>query len=48
MGTGRLKRQKIMLPITTTGQPDYEFMASYIKNIDYKKRKQYLDYVERK
>ena len=37
-----------MLPVTTTGQPDYEFMEAYIKNIDYKKRKQYLDYVEGK
>ena len=26
MGTGRLLRQKIMLPITDTGSPDYEFM----------------------
>ncbi len=46
MGTGRLKRQKIMLPITQNGQPDYAFMEQYIKNIDYKKRKQYLDYAE--
>ena len=34
-----------MLPITQNGQPDYFFMENYIKNIDYKKRKKYLDYV---
>lgn len=43
MGTARLKRQKIMLPVTNNKQPDYEYMAQYIMNLEYTKRKQYLD-----
>ena len=32
MGTGRLKRQKIMLPVTESGAPDFDYMAAYVKN----------------
>lgn len=31
MGTARLMRQKIMLPVDDKGNPDYAFMESYIK-----------------
>ena len=31
MGTGRLYRQRIMLPATSDGKPDYDFMESYMK-----------------
>lgn len=31
MGTARLKKQKIMLPVDEIGEPDYEFMEEYIK-----------------
>lgn len=48
MGTGRIKRQKILLPIDTTGQPDYEYMENYIKRLEYKKLSQYLDYLTKK
>lgn len=34
MGTGRIKRQKIMLPITEEGEPDYVFMTEYMKNME--------------
>lgn len=30
MGTGRLKRQKILLPVTESGEPDYAFMEHYM------------------
>lgn len=40
----RLKRQKIMLPVTDDGQPDYAFMEQYMVNFEYNKRKQYLDF----
>lgn len=30
MGTGRLKRQKIMLPLTSKGFPDFNFMKKYM------------------
>jgi hypothetical protein len=44
MGTGRIKRQKILLPVDKIGQPDYEYMENYIKRIEYEKLKQYLEY----
>ena len=31
MGTGRLKRQKILLPIDANDNPDWDFMESYMK-----------------
>lgn len=43
MGTARLKRQKIMLPINTNGQPDYEYMEHYIKKIEYQKLMAFLE-----
>ena len=43
MGTARLKRQKIMLPIDTSGQPDYEFMEHYMKKIEYQKLMAFLE-----
>lgn len=35
MGTGRLKRQKIMLPVSD-GEINYEYMENFIKNIEKK------------
>lgn len=34
----------IKLPITLKGQPDYQYMEQYIKNMEYKKRMQYKKY----
>lgn len=34
MGTGRLKRQCILLPIDNVGQPDWEFMEQYMRYIE--------------
>lgn len=44
MGTARLKRQKIMLPINENNEPDYEFMENYMKNLEYKKLTEYLKF----
>lgn len=44
----RLRRQKIMLPVNDNGQPDYEYMSQYIMNLEYMKRKKYLEYVKAK
>ena len=41
----RLEKMKIMLPISEKNQPDYAYMEQYIKNIEYKKITQYLDYL---
>ncbi|WP_197064837.1 restriction endonuclease subunit S [Leptolyngbya sp. KIOST-1] len=40
----RLKRQKIMLPVTNICTPDYEYMSQYMINLEYKKRKEFLDF----
>lgn len=42
MGTARLKRQKIMLPINDQNEPDYVFMENYMKQLEYKKLTEYL------
>lgn len=47
MGTGRLRRQYIQLPVNNLGKPDYEYMEQYIKNIMIKKYKAYIEYVEK-
>ena len=44
MGTGRIKRQKILLPIDKKGEPDYVYMENYIKKLEYNKLKSYLSY----
>lgn len=43
----RMKRQIIMLPVNDTGDPDYEYMEQYIKNIMIKKYKAYIAYAEK-
>lgn len=42
MGTARLKRQKIMLPINKQGEPDYIYMENYMKKIEYQKLSKYF------
>lgn len=42
MGTARLKRQKIMLPINDQNEPDYDYMENYMKQLEYKKLNEYL------
>lgn len=45
MGTSRLKKQMIMLPVSECGEPDYIFMEKYGKLLVMKKCQQYLDYI---
>lgn len=45
MGTGRLKRQKIMLPVFD-GEINYEYMENFIKNIEKKQIKNVLKYLD--
>lgn len=40
----RMKRQKILLPTTVDGKPDYAYMENYMKDLEYKKIKKYLKY----
>lgn len=48
LGTERLLNLKIMLPVTDAGEPDYEYMEQYAKNMMLKKYKQYLTYLDSK
>lgn len=45
MGTARLKRQKIMLPVTPKGLPNYAFMEAYMQEKEKEKLKQYQSYI---
>lgn len=42
-----IKRERIMLPVTDGGRPDYEYMEQYAKNMMLKKYEQYLGFIER-
>lgn len=42
----RMLRQKLMVPVTDNGKPDYEYMEQYTKNMMYRKYQQYLSYLE--
>lgn len=47
LGTGRLKQQKIILPIDNEGKPFWEYMSNYIKIIQTEKVNMILDYLYR-
>lgn len=40
----RMDKQKIMLPINDNHEPDYEYMENYMKQLELKKLKNYLEY----
>lgn len=44
MGTGRLKRQKILLPITESGDIDFVYMKRYIQIEEIKQQYKILEY----
>lgn len=39
----RMKRQKIMLPVTSSSTPDYAFMSKYMHHIELRQLKIYID-----
>lgn len=45
MGTARLKKQKIMLPVDEQGEPDYAFMEQYIKERKSQLVQKYKDFI---
>lgn len=45
MGTARLKKQKIMLPVDDHGEPDYNFMERYIKELESQLIQKYEDFI---
>ncbi len=40
---GRLKRSKILLPVTPDGTPDYAFMENYMRAVEAQQIRHYLD-----
>lgn len=42
----RMKREQIYLPVDNKGNPDYEYMEQYMKNIMGKQYQDYLEYLE--
>ncbi|MDO5343146.1 MAG: N-6 DNA methylase [Bacteroidia bacterium] len=47
MGTGRLKRQYIMLPVNSEGEPDYVFMENYMKRKEMEMLKRYVNFIDK-
>jgi len=41
----RIAREKVLLPVKISGEPDYEYMERYMKNIMIGKYTTYIDYV---
>ena len=41
----RMRRQKILLPVTDDGSPDYEFMENYMRRVEAEQLKQYREFV---
>ena len=39
-----MNRQKILVPITDSGEPDYEYMEKYSRNLLRDKIQRYIDY----
>lgn len=44
----RIQNMQVMLPVNDPGEPDYEYMEQYSKNMMIKKYKQYLAFMDRK
>ena len=44
MGTGRLMRQNIMLPVDSNNKPDFAYMDAYGREIMRQRLEKYLNY----
>ena len=45
---GRMRRLELMLPVTDSGEPDYEYMEQYSKNMMLRKYQQYLTFLQQR
>ena len=45
---GRLSRTKALLPVTSTGQIDYDFMEEYIKEVEEQKLEEYREFAAKR
>ncbi len=46
MGTGRLKRQKILLPVDSNEQPNWKYMEAYMQDLEQRQILEYLKHIE--
>lgn len=44
----RLKRERILFPVNSKNEPDYEYMESYIKSLVVQKEQEYLEYISKR
>ena len=44
----RMRRQILMLPVNDSGEPDYDYMERYARNLMAEKYRQYLDYLRKR
>ena len=44
----RMSKQRLLVPVNDNGEPDYEYMEQYAKNMMVKKYKQYLAFIDAK
>ena len=44
----RLRKDKVFLPIDSKGQPYWEFMENFMREVEYKQLNLYLDYIKNK
>ena len=44
----RMAKQRLLVPLNSDGEPDYEYMEQYIKNMMLKKYQQYLAFLSEK
>lgn len=43
----RIKSEKILLPITEDGEPDWNFMNEYMMNIEKRQKKEFADFINK-
>lgn len=46
MGTGRLKRQKILLPVDSNERPNWKYMEAYMQDLEQRQILEYLKHIE--
>jgi hypothetical protein len=44
----RIKKEKIMLPVNSKNEPDYEYMEQYIRKKEQESLMRYVKYLENK
>ena len=43
----RMRRQKLMLPVNAAGEPDFDYMAAFVKRLQAAQYRKYLNYIDK-